>query len=134
MDKLDRERAQFQLVARLDDVQLGLVEHLVLFETPFHQRQREGRPIDGYRNLRQQEGNASDVIFVAVGQDQPPHVCGVLFQVGEIRRDDVHAHQLGIREHHPGIHDNDVVPISQGHAVHSELAQPAERDNLQLLL
>ena len=55
-------------------MKLGVVEHVVLFETPFDQRQREGGAVDRDVELRQQEGDAADVIFVAVGQDQAADV------------------------------------------------------------
>ena len=83
---------------------------------------------------REQERHRADVVFVAVGQDQRADVLAVLLEVSEIGRDDVDAQQFGFGEHHPGVDDDDVVAVAQGHAVHAELAQPAERDHLQFCI
>jgi hypothetical protein len=57
---------------------------------------------------------------------------GVLLEIREIGSDDVNTQQLGIREHHAGVNDNDVIPIAQRHGVHSELAKAAQWDDPQL--
>ena len=119
-----------ELVAGLDLVQLGRIEHLVLFQAPLDQRQREGGAVHRNVDLRQQKRHAADVVFVAVGQDQAADVLAVLLQIGEIGRDDIDAQQFGVGEHHPGVDDDDVVAVADGHAVHAELAQAAQRDDL----
>ena len=81
-------------------------------------------------HLREQERNAADVILVAVGQNQAADVFAILLEIGEIGRDDIDAQQLGVGEHHPGVENDDVVAVADGHAVHPELAQAAERDDL----
>ena len=40
----------------------------------------------------------------------------VLFEVREVRRDDVHAEQFGVGEHHAGVDHDDVVAVAEGHA------------------
>ena len=128
------KRPQFQTVAGLDRVELGVIDHPMLFQTPLHQRQREGGAVHRHGDLLQQKRYAADVIFVAVRQDQAADVGRVLLQIREIGRDDVDAQQLVVREHHPGVHDDDVVAVADGHGVHAELAQAAERDDLQFLI
>ena len=59
---------------------------------------------------------------------------GVLLQIGEVGRDDIDAQQFGVGEHHPGVHDDDVVAVADGHGVHPELAQAAERDDLEFFI
>ena len=115
VDELDGERSQHQTVARLDGLELGLVQHFVLFQTPFDQRQSERGAVDGNVQLGEQKRDAADVVFVPVRQDQATHVLRVLLQVREIGRDDVHAHQFGVREHHARVDDDDVVAITEGH-------------------
>ena len=130
VDELDRERPQLQPVAGLDGVELDVIDHAMLFQTPLHQRQREGGAVHRHGDLLQQKRHAADMVFVAVGQDQAADVGRVLFQIAEIGRDDIDAQELVIREHHPGVHYDDVVAVADGHGVHPELAQAAQRDDL----
>ena len=58
----------------------------------------------------------------------------VLLEISEIRRDDVHAQQLGVGKHHSGVDHDDVVAVADGHGVHAELAQAAQRNQLQLVI
>ncbi len=134
VNELDLERADFDAVVRLHLVEPDFVGQPVLFETPFHQRQREGRAVHGNVDLAQQERHRADVVLVAVRQNERAHVLAVLFQIGEIGCNDVDAQQLGVRKHHAGVHHDDVVAVADGHGVHSKLAQAAERDELELLI
>ena len=55
----------------------------------------------------------------------------ILLQVGDVGNDDVDAEQFGFREHHARVDHQDVVPGAQGHHVHAEFAQSAERNSPQ---
>ena len=57
--------------------------------------------------------------------------CAVLDEIGDVGNDDVDAEQFGLGEHEPGIDDDNVVAPADGHAVHTELAQAAEGDDVQ---
>ena len=74
------------------------------------------------------------MVFVAVGQDKPADHFPVLLQIGEIGRDDVDAEQFRIGEHHSRIDDDDVVAVTDGHRVHAELAQSAQRNYMELAI
>ncbi len=126
--------ADFNALAGLHFVQLGIVQQAVLFQAPLHHRQREGRAINRHVDLAQQERHRADVIFVAMRQDQRADLVAVLFQIREIGRDDVDAQQFRIGKHHAGVDDDDVVPVADGHRIHTELAQTAERDQLKLVI
>ena len=71
------------------------------------------------------------MVFVPVGEDDAADVLAVFDQVGDVGDDDIDAEQLGFREHEAGIDDDDVVAPANGHAVHAELAETAEGDDLQ---
>ena len=134
VDKLDRKRPQRHLFARFDAIQARPLEQVVLLQAPFHERQRERRAVDGHVHLREQERHATDVVFVPVGEDQAADKRLILFKISEIRGDDVHPVQLGVREHHAGVEHDDVVTVAQRQAVHSELAQAAKGDYLQFVV
>ncbi len=106
----------------------------MFFQTPFHQRQRKSGAVDRHVDFAQQERHRADVILMAMGQDQRANLGAVLLEVSEVGRDDIHAQQLRVRKHHSRVHYDDVVAVANGHGVHPELAQAAERDQLQLVI
>ena len=120
----------FGLTAR----SIGIFVHRVLFETPLDQRKRERGPVDRHVELGEEESDRADMVLVTVRQQQRAHMLAVLFEERQIRRDDVHAEQFGFGKHHSGVDHDDVVAVPEGHHVHPELAQSAERDDLQFFI
>src|ERR1039458_1341558 len=130
MDKLDLEWTYRQYLLRLDRIQLGFFFKLVFFQPPLYQSQREGCSVHWHADLGQEIGHRSDVVLMAVGQDQSFDLRLVLLQEGEIGHDQVHAQQFVFREHHPGVDHDDFVAETDGGHVHAELAQSAQGDYL----
>ena len=100
----------------------------MLFELLAHQRQRELRSINRHIEIAEDVGNRADVIFVRVREDDGAHHALVLFQVGDVRDDDVHAEKFLLGKHQARVNHNDVVAAAEGHHVHAEFAQPAQRN------
>ena len=72
------------------------------------------------------------MVHVAVGKDDGADMRLVFNQVGDIGNNDIHAQQLRLREHQPGVdHDNVVFPAER-EAVHAELAESAQGNDFQL--
>ena len=115
-------------------MQLGFFEHLVLFQAPLDQRQRESRAVDRHVDLASKNGTAPMWSSWPCVRIRPRTCSRFCFEKREVGRDDIDAQQFGIGEHHPGIDDDDVVAVAEGHRVHAELAQSAQRDDLQLLI
>ena len=134
VDELDAKWPDFQLVARPDLIQPGLLQQIVLFQAPPDERQGERRRVDRNVHLGQQERQPADVVLVAVRKNYRSEVLAVLLQIGEVRRDDVHAEQFVLGEHHTGVNQDDIVAISQRERVHPELAEAAERNNLKFVV
>ena len=112
----------------------GSCIQLVFLQPAIHQRQREGRAVDRDIDLGQEVGHGADVVFVAVGQDHGADVLLVLFEEREVGHDQIDAQQLRLGEHHPAIHDDDVVAVANGRHIHAELAESAEGNHLQLVI
>src|ERR1700758_1094130 len=129
-DGLNGKRPKRKLSAGSDLDQLRVIEHLVLFELAFHISKGELGAVYGHVQLGEDPGQAADVVFVAVGEDDSAHMVAVLDEVGDVGDDDVDTEQLGFGEHQPGIDDEDVVFVAEGEAVHAELAQSAEGNDL----
>ena len=116
----------------LISMQLGFVEQAVLFQLAFDQGERELGAVDGNVQFREHAGERADVVFVAVSQDDCREPCWRFsIEIGDVGNDDIDAEQFGFGEHQAGIDDDDVVALADGHAVHAELAQAAQGDNLQ---
>ena len=63
------------------------------------------------------------VIFVTMGDDDPPHLLLLIEQVAEIGDDVVDPQHVVFREHQPGVDDQDVFTILHGHHVLADFAQ-----------
>jgi len=74
------------------------------------------------------------VVFVSVRQHNSAHFFAVFSQVADVRDDDVHTQQLFFGKHQAGVDDENVILPAEGHAVHPELAQPTQRNQLQFVL
>ena len=86
---------------------------------------------NGNVQFTENPGQAADVIFVAVGKDDAPHMLAIFKQVRNVGNDDVNTEQFGFGKHQPSVNHDDVVAIADGHAVHTELAHTAQRNNVQ---
>src|SRR6202035_1262262 len=91
----------------------------------------ELRAPDGNVEFGEHPGKRTDVIFVTVSEDDAADALPVLDEIGNVGDYDVDTEEFGFGKHESGVDDNDVVAPADGHAVHTELAQAPERDNLQ---
>jgi len=73
--------------------------------------------------------DGTDVILVPVRQDERRQL--VLRQLAQVRDDQVHAEQLGLREHDTGIDKDGGLAAGDHHHVHAELADAAERNDVE---
>ena len=70
------------------------------------------------------------MVFVAVRQHERGGA-PFLLQVRQIRNDQIDAQQFRIREHDAGVDDDRRVAPGERQHVHAELAESAERDNVE---
>src|ERR1700733_538370 len=111
--------------------QISIVEQPVLVEFVLHVGQREFRPPYRHFELGENPGQCADVIFVAVGKDDSANPLAILNEIGNVGNYNVNTEQFSLGEHQPGVDHNNVIAPAHGHAVHTELAEPSEGDNLQ---
>src|SRR5260370_39840241 len=89
VDKFDLQWTDVHLLPGLNFVELSLLGEVVLLQSAVNQSQREGGTINRHIQLGKQEGDATDVVLMPVGEHQaPPHRFS-LFQVRKIRSYDV---------------------------------------------
>ena len=66
------------------------------------------------------------MIFVTVGEDDGTDVLTVLFEVRDVRDDEVDAEKLGFGKHHAGVDHDDVVADAKRHHIHAKFAEATE--------
>ncbi len=109
--------------------QLGVVEQAMFVELAFDERQRKFSPVDGDVQLGEDPGEAADVVFVAVGEDDGANLVAIFREVADVGDDDVDPEEFFFWEHQSGVDDDDVILPAEGHAVHAELAKAPEGDH-----
>ena len=119
LDELDFERAHLLALPGLDHSEVGLVLQRVLGETLSGDAQRQARAVDRRLNLAEKVRQRPDVVVVSVGQHDALQGRRLVLEVGHVGHDEA------------GIHQQDGPFVAQGHHVHAELAQSAERHDLQ---
>jgi hypothetical protein len=126
-DRLDAERAHLDAIAGSHRPQISALGQAVLAQLVGHQRQRHRRAVDGHLGLPQQIGHRPDVVLVAVGEEEGAEALALGQRVGKIGNDVVDAgHLVGIREHEPAVHGDQVVAELDQHHVEADLAEAAQ--------
>ena len=132
VNHFDAKRADLERRAGVHFAQVDAFLETVFGQLGARQRQGEGRAVNGRVHLVQNVGERTDVVFVAVGEQNGAQTVLVLAQVSDIGNHDIHAQQLGVREHDAAIDHDHVVAALEGHHVHAELAQASEGYRSQL--
>src|SRR6185369_10384842 len=89
LDRMDGEGADLDSIARPHLIKLSIVQQAMFFKLAFYQCESELGPV--YRNIQlgKQPGDATDVVFMTVGENHRPNFVPVLNQIGQIRNNDV---------------------------------------------
>ncbi len=70
------------------------------------------------------------MVLVTMGHYDPNHLVSAFFHVFKIRDDIVNADHVTIREHHPGVHDQDLVVIFIDGHILPDFTQSTQGDYL----
>jgi len=81
--------------------------------------------------LAQQVGHRADVVLVGVREDQRLNVVKPLFQVAEVRQDQVDTRLVRLGEQDAAVDDEQPPKVLEDGHVPADLTQPAEGDNAQ---
>ncbi len=127
--ELDDERPDGDALARFDAHQPSLDLLAGLVELVLDQGQRERRSVNRSLDVRQHVRHRADVILVTVGQHQRGN--REALERPEVRDDQVDAEQLRLGKRHAGVNEDGGVAAGDHHHVHAELADAAERHDLE---
>ncbi len=104
----------------------------VLGELGLHQGERQLGPDQGdVAALAEQVGHRADVVLVGVREDQRLDVVEPVFQVAEVRQDQVDARLVRLGEQDAAVDDEQPPEVLEDRHVPADLTEPAERDDAQ---
>ena len=125
--------AEGQLAARVDLMQSGGAEQPVLPELALNKPQGQPRRVDRQVQLLDDEGDAADVVLVAVGDDQRFDAVPILEQESDVGNDDVDAQKAFVGKFGTAVDDEDVVVILHDVHVFADFVDAAEGDDRKLV-
>src|ERR1700677_5156225 len=132
VNRMNREWSRLEPLSSANLAQIGVLEQSVLFQFVFQQSKSEFSAPHRYIEFRKDPRQCTNVVFMAVGENDGAHPLPVFDEIRNVRNHNVHAQKLGLGEHQARVDDDDVIAPAHGHAVHSELAQAAEGYDVQL--
>src|ERR1700694_3461234 len=125
--RLDAERPQLDGVPHSHLAQVGLAEDAMLLQFGFDEAEREPSPVDRDIELLQNVGQAADVVFVPMAQENAEHVLFPVHEVRDVGKDKVDAAHVLLRKHQARVDDEDLLfPLQRPH-VDAVLAEAAQR-------
>ena len=92
---------------------------------------REGGSVDRSVKFAKKKGHGTDVILVAMGQENGAKPVAVFPKVAEVRDHHVHPQHVFLGEHEAGVHHNQGILALQGHHVQTDFPQPSQGDHLE---
>ena len=128
---LDRKRAEREVLARLDRMQilLGAV-HAGFFEAAANECQRDRAAINRDWEFAQQVRKRADMILVRMGQNDRIDGNALFAELGKIGNVDAVAEEALLGKHHAAIDDQTVPCAFEHHQVEADLPQTAKGKQL----
>ena len=112
-------------------MQQHVIEQIVFFELAFGQTGREVGTVDWNVESLQQVRQRAEVILVTVSENYGRNIVAKLIEKAEIWNGNVDAVSGLFGKAHPGVENQHLVAVAHRHAIHSELADTAEWDDLE---
>ncbi len=131
VEKLHAERSQWQNIARLDGMQFNLIQQVMLPQLHLGQAERQPCAVHGSIHVREDVGQRTDVVFVAVGEDDGPQLLPPLHHIGDIGNDDVNPQHVVLGEHETGVDEQHLFAVLDSHHVLADLAYTTQRNDPQ---
>lgn len=110
VDGLHGETAQLELLVRSDLHHFRAAHQPVFFQLVGDEPDGKARGINGQIDLFEQVGQAADVVFMAVRDNNALDAVLILDNIGEIRNDKVHPEHVAVREHDAAVHEDHICP------------------------
>src|ERR1700722_4085380 len=115
-DEFDREWADHDLLAKLNNLEGDLGCARLAQPARFHKSCREAGHVDGHAKVRPKLGEGAYMVFVCMSDDHPDQIPLRLLDEAEIRHDEIDARQVLVGEADA---DVDHQPLAGGGARHT---------------
>ena len=126
-DRLHAEGTELHRIPDPHLAQVRFAKNAVLPELWLEEAESQPGAVDGHVDLLQREGQAADVILVAMGEKDADHLAVALQQVRDVGKDEVDARHVLLREHQASVDDDDFVLPLEGPHVDAHFAEAAQR-------
>jgi hypothetical protein len=128
--ELNTKNSDLNDVARIDAMNQSVAYKVVLFQLALGEAGRKMRTVDRDVEFLQDIRQSAQVIFVPVSQYYRSNGVPILFEEVKIRNANVYTVGVFLGESHARVKDEHFISVTHSHAIHPELADTAERDNL----
>ena len=109
--RLDQKTAELERRARRDPLDDGVARVRVLVELLLEQRGRELGRENGDVDFRQHVGQRTDVVLVAVRDDEALQAIAELLEIRDVGDHAVDPHHVVFGEHHAAVDDHRIVTV-----------------------
>lgn len=130
-DGFDGEKSDVGFLAVLEGAYLEIDRLVAFVHAASDKGFGEGAGVDRNIDAFEEKGQAADVVFVGMGDDDGLDFMGVFFQIGEVGDDDIDAVMLFVREGDSAVDDDDFVVLFDDGAVFTDLCASAERNDFK---
>ena len=131
MDEFHGKAAGLHGFAGLVGDELYLVRQAVLLQLQPDQTVGHGSAVDGAVHIPHQIGNGTDVVLVAMGDEDTLQLLLVGCQVGKVGDHQIHTIHILFREAHTAVNGDHVLAVFQHGNILADLIQTAKGNNFQ---
>ena len=131
-DEFRGEGTQFHGIAGGYGVHLHLVGQTLLCQLILQNTQRQAGTVDGRIDGAEHVGQGSDVILVSVGQKNTADAIRILFQIGDVRDDQIYTKHVIIGECQTAVDDDYVIAVFQNGQIFADFVQSAQHHDAEL--
>src|SRR5882672_4366887 len=130
-NELYSENTYLDHIARFHAMQQNVAKQVMFFQLALSQSGGKVGTVNWNVEFLQNVGQRPEVVLMPVREYYSGYVVAILFEEFEVRNADVYSVRSLFGKAHAGIKDQHFILVTHSHAIHSKLADAAERNNLQ---
>ena len=134
LNELHLEASRGNPVARADVAVIGCVARPRVHHFVLDKPAREPRAVDRHVEPRQHERQRADMILVSVRYKNRLYLRFILYQIFNVRNDEINPEHIFLGKLQPAVHDYKIVAAAENGEILPDLPHPAERADRQLRL
>ena len=131
VNKFNIEYAELYPVSRRDAMQLRLEIETEFLEFVFKNTEGQSRTVNRNVYLLEKIRHAADMILVSVSQNKPLYFLSVVYQIRNVRNDEIDSEHIVAREAESAIDDYDIIAVFEHREVFCDLAETSQCKHFQ---